>query len=218
MSVANVFLQRMNIQEFYSQFTTQILNTTWPEAVGVIFGMISVVLANRNHVALYPTGIISTIVFIYLMAKPSVGLYAEALLNVYYLVMSIYGWVLWYKKRDNEDAAISVNSRKDWMITAGIVGIGWVILYITLSTFTDSDVPVWDAVVASTAWAGMWLLAKHKVENWILLNISNAVAIPLQIHKGIPFTACLTLFLFIVAIFGYIRWRKLYRLQHAAAF
>jgi nicotinamide mononucleotide transporter len=69
--------------------------------------------------------------------------------------------------------------------------------------------------VSATACAGMWLLAKHKIENWILLNISNAIAIPLLVYKGIPLTACLTLFLFIVACFGYFNWRKQYRVLHA---
>lgn len=194
----------------------QLKQTTLLEAIAVVFGMVSVLLANRNHVALYPTGIISTVIYLYIMSKPSVGLYAEALLNLYYLIMSIYGWVLWNKRHESESpTAITHNSKKDWLITGAIVVIGWIILYTVLSQFTDSDVPVWDAIVSATAWAGMWLLAKHKVENWILLNISNLIAIPLQIHKGIPFTAILTIFLFIVAVSGYFRWRRMYRLQHS---
>ena len=203
----------MNTQELYQGFVQQILQTSIFEAIAVLFGMASVVLANRNHVWLYPTGIISTVIYIWLMTK--VGLYAESLLNLYYLIMSIYGWVLWNKHKESENPkAISHNTRQDWQITFLISGIGWCLLYFVLSKFTDSDVPVWDAIVSATAWAGMWLLAKHKIENWILLNISNAIAIPLYIHKGIPFTSFLTLFLFIVAIFGYFRWKKLYRLQH----
>jgi len=68
-----------------------------------------------------------------------------------------------------------------------------------------------DAWVSATAWAGMWLLAKRKIENWILLNVSNAFAIPLLLYKQLPLFAALTLFLFIVAIFGYYQWRKLVR-------
>jgi nicotinamide mononucleotide transporter len=208
-------LHPMPITEFLQEFVNQLKLTSPLEATAVIFGMISVVLANRNHVGLYPTGIVSTAIFIYLMGKPSVGLYAEALLNVYYFVMSIYGWAIWYKGHESENArAITRNTRKDWATTAGIVVIGWCVLYYLLSTFTNSDVPVWDAIVSSTACAGMWLLAKHKLENWILLNISNAIAIPLLIHKHLPLTAFLTLFLFIVAVLGYIHWRKLYLQSH----
>lgn len=189
------------------------------EIVAVFFGVASVLLAKGNNVLLYPTGIVSTGIYIYLLAKA--GLYAESALNGYYLVMSIYGWALWQRGRENENPrAITRNTRRDWIITISIVGAGWIILYTALSTFTNSDVPKWDAIVSATAWAGMWLLAKHKLENWILLNISNFIAIPLFVHKGIPFTALLTLFLFIVAIFGFLQWSKSYREQqrrHGAA-
>lgn len=202
----------MLIQDFVSQFFIQLQQTQPLEAIAVIMGMASVILANRNHVALYPMGIISTSLYIYIMS--GAGLYAESLLNAYYLIMSIYGWFLWKKHHATQNPrAISVNTRKDWSITFSIVLFGWFLLFYALRTFTDSDVPVIDALVSATACAGMWLLAKHKVENWILLNISNLIAIPLLLYKGLPLTAVLTLFLFIVAIFGYFRWRKLYQ-QH----
>jgi len=200
----------MEIQDLALRFAEQIQQTKFPEAIAVIMGMISVVLANRNHVWLYPTGIISTGLYIYIMTDA--GLYAESLLNAYYLVMSVYGWTKWSIRHENKNpAAISINNRKDWIITIAIVAVGWLILFYSLKTFTDSTVPVMDAIVSATAWAGMWLLARHKVENWILLNISNAIAMPLLLYKGLPLTAMLTLFLFIVAIFGYLRWRRLHQ-------
>jgi nicotinamide mononucleotide transporter len=206
----------MALHDFTTQFIQQLQQTTALEAVAVVFSMVSVVLANMNNVWLYPTGIVGTVIYVWIMAK--VGLYAESLLNLYYLIMSIYGWVLWQKGKENDNpAAISHNNTKDWTITAAICIAGWAILYGILSNYTDSTVPALDAVVSATAWAGMWLLAKHKIENWVLLNISNAIAIPLYIYKGIPFTAFLTLFLFIVAIFGYFRWKKQYRLLHIAS-
>jgi nicotinamide mononucleotide transporter len=205
----------MDVSAITEQFYTQLQATKPVEFVAVVFGMISVVLANRNHVWLYPTGIVSTILYVWIMAR--VGLYAESLLNLYYFIMSIYGWILWHKGKENENpASISHNNGKDWAISITICIVGWAVLYYVLSSYTDSTVPMLDAIVSATAWAGMWLLAKHKIENWILLNISNAIAIPLYIYKGIPFTALLTLFLFIVAIFGYFRWKKQYRLQHIA--
>jgi len=205
----------MDVSVTIEQFYTQLQATKPIEFIAVLFGMISVVLANRNHVWLYPTGIVSTVIYIWIMAR--VGLYAESLLNLYYFIMSIYGWALWHKGKGNENpAAISHNNGKDLAISIAICVSGWAVLYFVLSSYTDSTVPMLDAIVSATAWAGMWLLAKHKIENWILLNISNAIAIPLYIYKGIPFTALLTLFLFIVAIFGYFRWKKQYRLLHTA--
>ena len=100
---------------------------------------------------------------------------------------------------------------RDWRITVLIVIAGFPALYYALLHFTDSTVPVWDAWVSATAWAGMWLLAKRKIENWILLNISNAFAIPLLAYKGLHLYAILTLFLFVVAIFGYFEWKRIIR-------
>src|SRR5690606_26778048 len=98
----------------------------------------------------------------------------------------------------------------------GSVFIAFTIFYTLLTRFTDSDVPVGDALVTAFAWAGMWLMAKRKIENWILLNISNFMSVPLLIHKDLYFYAVLTAFLFVVAIFGYINWYKiLKRQQHA---
>ena len=91
---------------------------------------------------------------------------------------------------------------------SGIVVGGYLALYIILKYFTPSTVPHWDALVSATAWAGMWLLARRKVENWILLNISNAFAIPLLFQKALPLYGLLTIFLFIVAVQGYYSWRK----------
>lgn len=205
----------MSLAELWYQFTVQLMQTTVLEAVAVLFGVISVVLANRNHVLLYPTGIISTSLYLYIMT--SVGLYAEALLNGYYLVMSIYGWVRWSMNKENMNAAsISYANKRDWMVTSAIVVLGFMIMFYTLSNYTDSEVPFWDAIVASFAWAGMWLLAKHKIENWVLLNISNLIAIPLFVYKGIPLTSVLTIILFTVAVFGYFRWKRLHKLQEAS--
>jgi len=172
---------------------------------------------------LYPAGIISTVIYTWLFVKPSVKLYADAILNSYYFIMSVYGWILWTKNKNGaESVQVSFNNRRDWIITLSICGFGWIALYLLLTKFfpaifpwyTPSDVAIWDAFISATAWSGMWLLAKRKIENWVLLNVSNIIAIPIYIYKGMPFTACLTLFLFIVAVLGYFEWRKIYYIAH----
>ena len=201
----------MQSSQFIQQLSAQLLQTSVWEWVAVIFGVLQVLLAWRNNVLLYPAGIISTAFSIYLLAI--VQLYAESFLNVYYLVMSIYGWYHWLRTPNKEQLPITTTNKKEWGITIGIVLIGWALLYYILDNYTPSDVPAWDAWVSSTAWAGMWLLARRKIENWLILNLSNAFAVPLQFHKNIPLYALLTIVLFIVAIFGYFEWRKLYRQQ-----
>ncbi|HTK20522.1 MAG TPA: nicotinamide riboside transporter PnuC, partial [Mucilaginibacter sp.] len=98
---------------------------------------------------------------------------------------------------------------REWVISLAITFVGWLVLYLLLKNFTPSNVPVWDAWVSSTAWAGMWLLARRKIENWIFLNVSNLFAIPLLFYKGLPMFAVLTLFLFIVAFWGFFEWKNI---------
>ncbi|XZF13464.1 nicotinamide riboside transporter PnuC [Chitinophagaceae bacterium MMS25-I14] len=197
----------MTTYNWYSFLIAQLQQTSPWEWAAMLFGVWSVFLARANNVWLYPTGIISTVIYVGIFVQPAVRLYADALLNLYYLFMSIYGWILWTRKR-GEEVTIHSSGRKDWSVAVLIAFLGWILLYYILKKYTNSDVPVWDAFVSATAWSGMWLLAKHKVENWIMLNISNLAAIPLYMHKQLPLTALLTVILFIVAIFGYFEWKK----------
>nr|WP_315821276.1 nicotinamide mononucleotide transporter family protein [Paraflavitalea speifideiaquila] len=119
------------------------------------------------------------------------------------------------QKRNEPPVKITRSSRQEWITVALIVVLGFVLLSFLLKQYTPSTVPYWDAWVSATAWAGMWLLAKRKLENWLLLNLSNAFAIPLLLHKQLPLYAGLTLFLFIVAIQGYIRWNKLLKKEQS---
>ena len=195
-------------------FLEQVRETTVWEWAAVLLGVAEVLLAKVNNIWFYPTGIAGTFIGIYILMVA--GLYAESALNVYYLVMSVYGWYYWLKKRGEAPVKITWTNRGEWIITLLIVFAGWGILYIILKNFTTSNVPVWDAWVSSTAWAGMWLLAKRKVENWILLNISNLFAIPLLWYKHLIMFSALTLFLFIVAIFGYFDWLAILKKEKAA--
>ncbi|HXO75774.1 MAG TPA: nicotinamide riboside transporter PnuC [Puia sp.] len=203
----------MQVNELWQLLKQQVAETDSLQWIATVTSVAEVLLARVNNILLYPAGIISTLLTMYILYK--FGLYADSLLNGYYMVMSIYGWWYWMKKKDQPAVAISVCSPRDWLIVGAIVGIGFVVLYILLKFCTPSTVPVWDAWVSATAWAGMWLLARRKVENWILLNVSNIFMIPLLFYKQLPLFAVLTIILFIVAVFGYFDWRKKYKLQTA---
>ena len=197
----------MPISYWIHLFVQQLKETSWIEWLAVAFGVAEVLLARVNKVALYPAGIAGTLLSIYLFIGS--GLYAESLLNLYYVLMSIYGWWYWHKEKNKPPVPVSYSNRKEWTTVAAIVIGGFIFLYLILANFTPSTVPFWDAFVSATAWAGMWLLAKRKIENWILLNISNAVAIPLLFYKHLILYAALTIFLFIVAVQGYFEWKKI---------
>ncbi|MGN6249585.1 MAG: nicotinamide riboside transporter PnuC [Ginsengibacter sp.] len=203
----------MTISNWMHLLIQQLRATGWIEWLAVGFGVAEVLLARVNKVALYPAGIAGTLLSIYLFITS--GLYAESLLNFYYVIMSIYGWWYWYRKKDEPPVPITYTNRKEWKTVAGIVVGGFIFLYFILKNFTPSTVPFWDAFVSATAWAGMWLLAKRKLENWILLNISNTVAIPLLFYKHLAMYSVLTIFLFIVAVQGFFEWKKMIQINTA---
>ncbi|MBS7566654.1 nicotinamide riboside transporter PnuC [Mucilaginibacter sp. Bleaf8] len=202
------------MQQWLELLTTQIRHTTFWEWFAVLLGVAEVLLARKNKVWLYPAGIASSAITIFLLLK--VGLYADSALNAYYVLMSIYGWVLWVYRKGQPPIQVAYATRKEWMVTLLIAFGGWGLIYLLLKNYTPSTVPVWDAWVSSSAWAGTWLLARRRIENWLVLNISNLFAIPLLFHKELPLFALLTAFLFIVAIFGYLEWRKIYKSTQAA--
>jgi nicotinamide mononucleotide transporter len=208
----------MNVDVFYQSLLQGIHAMSWLEIVAALFGAISVVCSKQNSIWLYPTGLVSTGIYVYLLSREQFRLYAEATLNAYYFIMSVYGWYHWAKK----DAAahtvpVAWASRREWGIAIGIALIGWGVFYYLLSHFSNSDVPVIDGFVSATACSGMWLLAKRKIENWIVLNVSNLVAVPLLFHKRLLPTALLTIFLFIVAVMGYYSWKRIWQAEQSKA-
>jgi nicotinamide mononucleotide transporter len=202
-------LNNMAFHEWIQLFIKEINQTDWLQWLALGLGVAEVLFAKMNKIWLYPTGIGATLLSIFLLYKA--GLFAEGLLNVYYVIMSIYGWVYWIKKKNEPPLIITYTSPKDWVIVSVIVFAGGILLYSVLNKFTPSTVPFWDAWVSSTAWAGMWLLTKRKLENWILLNLSNIFAIPLLFYKQLPLYAALTIFLFVVGCQGYFKWKKILR-------
>jgi nicotinamide mononucleotide transporter len=188
------------------------------EWIAAVFGVISVLFAQRNHILLYPSGLISTAIYAYLWSRREAALYAEAVLNVYYFVMTLYGWWFWQKdKQTQKQVPITMCTPRDKrMLILLVLGL-WGIFY-GLLLQTNSTVPIWDSLVSALACAGMWLLAKRKIENWLLLNASNLIAIPLFVYKGYYVTMLLTVILFVVAIFGYLHWRKLYTLAQQSRY
>lgn len=185
--------------------------TTWVEWFGVFFSVIQVLLAQRNNINNYLFGIAGIVLAMYV--KFHAKLYAEFALDFYYLIMSVYGWIFWKYGKQQSETPISFSTKNEWLKAAIIVGVAFTLFFVFLTGFTDSDVPFLDSIVTAFAWAGMWLMAKRKIENWIFLNISNFIAVPLLIHKELYLFAGLTAFLFIVAIFGYRNWYRLIKTQ-----
>ena len=188
------------IEDFFTQLT-------WLQAIGTTFGVVQVLLARKNNIDNYQFGIVAILISLWVLYQSK--LYADIILNLYYLLMSIYGWFFWKFGKEKEETPISYSSKLEHLKALGIVLVCFTGMSYWLRFHTNSDVPLWDAGVSAFAWAGMWLMAKRKMENWIFLNISNAISIPLLIYKELYIYAGLTIFLFIVGTSGYFKWRKI---------
>lgn len=180
---------------------------TYLQIIGTVLGVVQVLLARNNNIHNYLFGIASILIGIWVLYQTK--LYADIVLHLYYLFMSIYGWLFWKYGRQKKETPITYSDRSEQIMAIAIVIACFALMLYWLGHFTNSDVPVWDAAVSAFAWAGMWLMAKRKMENWIYLNISNLIAIPLFFYKELYVYAGLTIFLFIVGASGYFKWRKL---------
>lgn len=201
----------MNFQEFWDKLISNIQHTGWKEWVSTITQIASVWYARKNNVLVYPTGIIGVVLAAYLYFFDShPPLYADGVLNVYYFVMSVYGWYNWVQKKDAEHLTYPISwcSKKELSIGAALFFVSWGAIYFALIKITDSNTPILDSLVSASAVVAMWWMAKRKIENWLGWIISNIVAVPLNFYKEFYlFTLMYVLFLG-MAIWGFIEWKK----------
>ena len=202
------------MHQIISQFFSDFHQTTWFEFVAVIAGIASVIFSRRENILVYPVGMVNTGIFVWLYITH--GLYADASVNFYYTVMSIIGWVMWSRKTDGKSKLhITTSSGKDWINSLIFFSFCWAILYFLLSRYTDSTVPVADSFTSGAAFTGMWLMNKKKLENWTWWIITNLASIPLNFYKHLVFTSFQYLVFLILAVMGYITWRK--KIKYATA-
>lgn len=192
------------------------LQLTWLQAIGTLFGIVQVLLSRQNNVHNYLFGIVSILLSMWVLYQSA--LYADILLHLYYLIMSIYGWFYWNFGKQKHEAPITYSNRSDHFKAMGITLGCFALMSYWLRFHTNSDVPFWDSLVSAFAWAGMWLMAKRKIENWVYLNISNISSIPLMFYKELYIYAGMTIFLFIMGCSGYLKWRKIVKNERDQAF
>ena len=212
-------LYALFIKPYESYSGTQI----FVEFLAALFGLISVYFSVRKNIAVYPTGIVST--FLYVIILFQFGLLGDSLINVYYTVMSIIGWVLWYRnKESNDEIKIEKANRKDWLISvilfvfsAFLIGGVYYFKPIIDSNFSEDalaglhhlDFANWlDIFTTSLFLIGMWLMAKRKLENWIFWIIGDFICVPITLSKGLGITSVQYLVFTIMAIIGYQEWKK----------
>lgn len=179
------------------------------EIVAFLFGVFSVYLAKQNHILVYPTGIISTSIYVYLLWQWS--LLGDMLVNGYYTILSILGWYWWMQKKGKKmEFPIQYASRKEWVnygLFFSITIVFIVLVYLFFDKFTNWYSYV-DTFTTGLFMVAMLAMAKRKIEHWIFWIIGNVLSIPLYFLKGYTITSIQYLVFLILAIAGYIQWKK----------
>ncbi len=201
--------------DFFNIFIENIRETTILEYIAVAFGLISVWFAKKANILVFPTGIISTIIYIYICFFAQ--LYADMGINLFYTGMSIYGWYVWTRRDKNKKLIpIRWSSVKEQIagIAAVIIGF-WIILWL-LWVFKSNDteyissfIPYVDAFTTAIFLVGMWFMARKRIENWIYWIVGDLISVPIYFYKGLVFTSFQFFVFLILAVMGFLEWKRM---------
>ena len=190
-----------------------LVQTTWIEAIAVISGIVSVWYSRKENILVFPTGLLNTTIYIYLSLKGH--LLGEASVNLYYTIMSLYGWYLWTRKNQtNQELILQITNShtkeriQQFLFFAGVYATIYFALVYLKQSFAPEAIPWADALASASAYTAMWLMAKKKVESWFWWVLTNIASIPLYFIKGYTFTSVQFIVLLILAIAGWIEWSR----------
>ena len=179
------------------------------EITAVIFGFASVWYSKQNNILVFPTGLITTSIFVYLLFKWQ--FLGDMMINGYYFIMSLYGWYIWTRKVDSEHVTPISRMTKKEQFTAVIIFIATLIFVFIVYQIFDmwkGWVAYVDTLTTGLFFVGMWLMAKRKIENWIFWIVADVISVPLYFYKGFTFSSLQYLGFTIIAIFGFLAWKK----------
>lgn len=179
------------------------------EIIAVIFGFLSVWFSKQNKIWVFPTGMISTSIFVYLLLKWE--LLGDMMINGYYFIMSVYGWYIWTRKVDETHVTpISKTTLKEKQTAIFIFIATLIFVYLVYNYFNkwNSWVAYLDTFTTAIFFVGMWLMAKRKIENWLFWIVGDLISVPLYLYKGFTFTSFQYFGFTFIAIFGYLAWKK----------
>ncbi len=206
------------IQDLLEQFIAGMKQTGWIEYVAVFAGILSVYYSKKENILVYPVGLVNTLFYIYLSFKGH--LLGEAAVNLYYTIMSIYGWILWSRKDKSHQPVLLITraGKREWIQHLLFFISFFIVIYFSLvqlkKEFAPGAIPWADALASASAFTGMWLMTRKKVESWIWWTITNIASIPLYFVKGYVFTSVYYLVLLILSVAGWLEWNK--KSRHAS--
>lgn len=182
------------------------------ELIAVVSGIVSVWLAKKESVLLYPIGSLSVIIWFYLCYNSN--LFGQSLVNFFFLIMNIYGWYNWLRKKEDNSNFVNVssNSFRDNLISIGAVVLLIPILYFGLKPFQAADNSLFfvlvEMFITAMNFVAMWLMAWKRIENWIFWIIADILCIPLFVYNEYYLSVVQFVFFIVIAFMGYYHWKK----------
>lgn len=179
------------------------------EAIAFVFGIVSVIYAKRENILVYPTGLVATIITVYLLYKAEY--FGDMMMNFYYSVMSIYGWWNWARKKENEYIVpISRTNTQEKIIGIALFFITMYVTYLVYNVYGYKlEIPNYiDIITSGIFFTAMWYMATKKIENWTLWIIGDLITIPLYAYRGLGMLSLQYLIFTILAIQAYKQWKK----------
>ena len=196
-------------ETLFSQYSAYSKLDILLELMAVFFGVVSVLFAKKNNALVYPTGIVSSMMFVYLLVKWE--LFGDFIINIFYVIISVYGWYLWTRKSNGKDLLnISRTNSKEKILTSIIFITAFIFIWVIYTVFDKFDnwTAYLDTLTTAIFFSGMWLMAKRKIENWTFWIIGDIITIPLYFYKGLTISSFLYLIYTFIAIAGYFAWLK----------
>ena len=194
----------------FSQYSSYSPSFIYLELFAVLMNITSVVYAKKNNILVYPTGLIGTGIFVYILLNFS--LLGDTIINAYFFSMSIYGWYFWSRKKDevfiNQVSTINRNEIKYLFILAISSLIFIYFVYDYFDKWNNWTAYV-DNITTAIFFVAMWLMARRKIESWIFWIIGDLITVPLYFYKGLTISSIQYIIFLILAVLGYISWKKI---------
>lgn len=197
------------IDFFLSQYKNASTFQIVMEFLAFVFGIISVFCAKKENIWVYPTGLIATVITVYLLYKAKY--FGDMTMNVYYSIMSIYGWYKWMSKSNEPDLKITRTNNKEKIIGFLLFLLTMFITYLVYNFYdTTLEIPNYiDIFTSGIFFTGMWYMALKKIENWTLWILGDCIAVPLFAYRGLGMLSLQYLIFTILAIMAYLEWKQI---------
>ena len=201
----------LSYTSFFQSVLNQFQQTGWLEWIGTISGFICIYLAAKENIWNWPVSIVSVLAYSIVFYESQ--LFGDAALQIYFLGTAFYGWYFWLYKKEKHEKPIEILTFKQWLFVGLSILILTGLLYAYLKNFTKTDVPLADSFCTSMSFVAQLLMTRKILQSWILWIIVDICYVPLYLHKHLALTTVLYVALIVLAIIGYLDWKKTYKLQ-----